>query len=356
VAGWQVAAIVVVIIVAASGAYYYSTTVAPSGGTSTTSGPTIVPEGNLAIYGSVAATDIQGALNAFKSRYPSVTVDYEEMTPPVGFTRITGEISGNKPTADVAFFTNTIELQLASDNYLISYNSSERSAYSSDYKDTKGYWTTAVLIPTVFAYNTQLITKSALPSTLTDLASPQWRGKVTMHDITIGSTGTQYMLSLVPILGNSTWTTFVQSLQANVHPTLNSATSAVADNVASGQYQIGLIAFLQDVLRLKLQGAPIDWFLPQGVPMMTALSSVGILKAAQHPNVARLFIDFILSATGQKALGDAVVRIPARPNVGAKYSLENVAQGQKIVLYPTASVVAQARTWGANFKAMGFGA
>jgi len=347
-ATWQVVAVVIaVLVVAAGGYYYYATVISPA--------PAVTPENRLVVYGSVDATDMQGALNSFKSKYPSVSVDYEQMTPPAGLTRITSEVAGNKTTADATIFTNSITVQLQTGNYLSSYNSSERSAYPSDSKDAKGYWTAVVLLPTVFAYNTQQLNKSTIPTTLAALTNPQLRGKVTMHDITVGSTGTQYMLSLVPILGNSTWTSFVQNLQANVHPVLNPSVGAISDNVASGQYAIGIIAFLHDVLKLKSQGAPIDWFLPAGIPLLTVPSSVGILKAAQHPNAAKLFVDFILSTTGQKAIGNVVVRIPARPNVGATYSLESVAQGLQVVYYPSSSVVAQARTWAAKFKALGFG-
>ncbi len=344
----KVAAIVIAILVVAGGSYYaYNVLKA---------GSSVTPESHLVVYGSIKATDVQGVISSFGSKFPSVTVDYQEMTPPVGYTRITSEVAGNKSTADLTLFTNSITVQLVTGHYLASYNSSERSAYPANYQDSKGYWTAAALIPTVIAYNTQLLNKSTIPTTLADLSSARWKGKVIMHDVTIGSTGTQYLVSLASVVGNQTWTTFVQNLATNVHPTLTSDTTAVSASVASGQYQIGIIAYLQDVLKLKSQGAPVDWYLPSGVPLMTVISSAALMKVAQHPIAAKLFVDFILSATGQKALGDAVVRIPARPSAGAAYSLESVAQGQQVVFYPTDQVVAAARAWGTKFKQLGFGA
>lgn len=340
----------------------FTTTTLPTGTTQTTSALTfqfstvsLQQATGLVVYGSVDAPNMRGVVNAFQSKYPYISVDYEEMTPPVGFTRITTELAGNKPSADISLFTNSITVQLQTGGYLTSYNSSERSAYPSSYQDTQGFYTAAVLLPTVFAYNTQLVQKSALPQTLSDMTNPQWRGKVIMHDITLGSTGTQYLVSLQPIVGNQTWTSFVQSLAANVHPTLNSDTAAISNNVASGQYSIGVIAYLHDVLRLKAQGAPIDWFLPSGVPLLTAPSSAALLKTAQHSAAAKLFIDYLLSSAGQTVLGNSNVRIPARPGITATYSLQSVSQGQTVVFYPTATVVAQARTWATYFKSLGFG-
>ena len=345
---WKfIAVIVAVVVIVGTGyaVYYYTQSQTP----------TYNAESKLVIYSSVDATSMQSSLNVFKSKYPTIDVDYEEMIPPAGFTRITSEVAANKSTADVSLITNSITIQLQTGGHLASYNSTERGAYPDNYKNARGFWTAAVLLPTVFSYNTQLLNKSSLPTTLSALTSPQWKGKVIMHDVTVGSTGTQYMLSLVPILGNQTWTNFVKDLAANVHPTLTGDLGAVSNNVASGQYQIGIIAYLHDVLRLKSQGAPIDWFLPSGVPLLTVPSSVAMLKAAEHPNAAKLFIDFILSMAGQQTLGNAVVRIPARPNVGATYSLENVGHGEQVVFYPASSVVAQAKTWAAKFKQMGFG-
>lgn len=331
---------ILLIIAGATAAYYFLSNPLPSGG--------------ITVYGSIDANDMQPLLNAFESRYPSIAVTYTEMTPPTAFTRITSEVNANQSSADAVVLSNPILKNLAKGGYVLSYNSSERSAYREGYKDSKGYWTAAFQLPTAFAYNTQLVDKNSMPQTFEDLTNPKWRGKVIMHDITIGSVGTQMILSLEPVLGNESWTGFVQQLEANVHPTLTPDLGAISSEVARGEYSIGIIAFVHDVIELKEQGAPIDWFLPSGIPLPATLSSVSIVRTTTNLPAAQVFLDFVLSVEGQQTIGNTPVRIPARPSVTAKYTIESIAPNMEILLYPSDEVATQARSWGNKFKQMGY--
>jgi iron(III) transport system substrate-binding protein len=311
--------------------------------------------GKLVIYGSVDYTDIKSVLDAFQARYPFIQIVYEHMRPPEVYTRITSELSANKPTADLVLVSHTTGIRLANEKRYLPYASPEAAGFPDIFRDKNGEWTGAVLLPIVFAYNTDKV--KTPPASLDQLTDPQWAGKVIMHDITLGTTGTQYLVSLRDIVGEAKWNQFLEKLARNVKPVLDISVSTVAEKVASGEYHIGLITNLHDVVRLKMQGAPIDYFLPSEVPLLTTFSHIAIINTTKNPNSAKLFVDYILSQEGQTIIGNTPVRFPARPNIPARFTLENVVgPAVKPAIYPSDEAVAKARDWAAKFKEMGFGA
>ena len=156
------------------------------------------------------------------------------------------------------------------------------------------------------------------------------------------------------IVTNSTFTAWAKALATNVKPTLTTDTTAIANGVASGQYSIGIVTYLHDVVRLQSKGAPIGWFLPQGIPLLTVASSVGIVKGTPHLAAAQLFEDFILSKNTQQVIGNTAVRFIAYQGLTAKYTISGVAPNATVVFFPTPQVSAQARTFGKIFKSWGF--
>jgi iron(III) transport system substrate-binding protein len=338
-----IASVVAVVVVVAAG-YAYTATQPPMHVT-------------LTVYGSVTASDLQPVINDFQHNYSYITVNYVELNPPPLYSRLTSEIAANKSTADIIFVTNVVVYQLEAQGYLRSYNSTQLSNYPSQYYDPGGYWADALLLPVVFSYNTQALNKSELPGNLTALENPAWKGKVIMHDITLGSTGTQYMVSLEASLGNETWTNFTKTFLANVDPTPTSQVSDVSSEVASGQYEIGMVAYLSDIVKLESQGAPVGYFLPSDVPLMIAPESLAIVKGTPHLSAAELFENFILSKAGQESLGNTQTRPPAMPGVSAKYTLEGMLPASLInssIIFPTPQVASEANAWAQTFKSWGY--
>lgn len=312
----------------------------------------------LSIYGAVDTTDMQTLIRDFQGNYSWIAVNYVQLTPPAALTRIKAELAGNKPTADMVFITNSLINTMKSGGMLASYNSSQVSNYPTGYYDPAGAWAAGILLPVVFAYNTQALSPSTLP-TLSGLTDPSWANKVTILDPSLGSTGTQYLLSLVPVVGNQTWTNWVTQLETNVKPSPSPDTTGIANSVASGQFQVSVFTYLHDVLRLRSQGANINWFLPKlsngtSIPLLTVLESVAILKGTPHMQAAQLFEDFALSKAGQLIIGNSGVRIPALPGLNTPYALEKVAPNANILFFPTPAVTAAASSWGTRFKALGY--
>lgn len=340
------AVVVIAILAIGSGYYYYIAYV---------NKPAPV---TLTIYGSVDTTDMQTLIKDFQGNYSSVKVNYVEMFPPEALSKVSSELAGHQSTADMVFETNSVVDVMKSKGFLMSYNSTQLSNYPSSYYDPAGYWATAILLPVVFSYNTQALQPSQLP-TLQGLDNASWAGKVVMLDPTLGSTDTQYLLSMVPLLGNQTWTTWLKGFATDVNPSTTSSTTGLADSVSSGQYQIGFFSYLHDVIDIQHGGGHINWFLPKlangtSLPLYTALESLAIIKGTPHLKAAQEFENFALSKNGQEIIGNSAVRIPAMPGTNTPYSIEKLAPNATVILFPTPSVASQASQWGTIFKQWGY--
>ena len=83
----------------------------------------------------------------------------------------------------------------------------------------------------------------------------------------------------------------------------------------AGEYSIALQIFNNHAVISAAQGAPVTW-----IPMNPAtgiLSVFSVTEGAPHPNAARLFVDYLVSADGQKLFRDADY-LPVDPAVPPK--------------------------------------
>jgi iron(III) transport system substrate-binding protein len=85
---------------------------------------------------------------------------------------------------------------------------------------------------------------------------------------------------------------------------------AVVELVAGGQGYMNPAASVHHVEQLRPKGAPIEWAMYEKMP--TSMSGNGLVKKAPHPRAAMLWIDFLLSKSGQAALAKTQ-EIPAHP-------------------------------------------
>src|SRR2546428_13496656 len=124
--------------------------------------------------------DKNAVIKIFGEIYSYITDNHEESPPPPASEKITAELAAQTATADVAFITSSLMNPLKSAGDLISYNSTQSANYPSNFREPKGFFATAILLPVGFSYNTQLVTSANLPKTLSDLTNSAFRGKVIM--------------------------------------------------------------------------------------------------------------------------------------------------------------------------------
>ena len=149
-------------------------------------------------------------------------------------------------------------------------------------------------------YNTKLVDAKDFKS-YWDLLTPKWKGKIAARDVREAGPGAgntrffYYHQDLGPA--------FIRKLFGEMEVTLFRDFRQGPDWLATGKYAI---CFFCDVDVLKQQGLPVDTFGPrvfkEGGGLVQQFGTVALLNRAPHPNAAKVFINWLLSRSGQIAL------------------------------------------------------
>nr|AFD03408.1 iron complex ABC transporter substrate-binding protein [uncultured archaeon W5-61a] len=335
--------VVVVAIVAVAGLLAFSGMIPGLGGPRA--------EGTVLVYGSIDAEDIQPVIDAFEAANPDIRIEYIRGSPSELFTRITTELDAGAQSADLTLVSFPGTLQLIREDVYRTYRSPEAAAYPADLKAPDGLWTSVILLGQVIVYNTDLVPPEDLPKTLSDLTDPKWNGKIIMHDYSRGTTSTQIWGSMAERIGEEAVVKFLTDLEANVDPSLQRRTGIQTDDVASGEFHIGIVAQLHDVVAAKLAGAPIEILQLEDFPLMQSPTPAAILKTGANPRATEIFVDFLLSDVGQETFGNVQVRFAAKPGVSTRFTVPDaIPAGMDIFPYPTQDVFDNIDTWTEKFR------
>jgi iron(III) transport system substrate-binding protein len=148
-------------------------------------------------------------------------------------------------------------------------------------------------------------------------------------------------------MGEEQGMTYLRALARQQIVPLPIAIRAVLDRVIAGEYAIGLEMNNTHAAISAAQGAPVAW-VPLN-PVTETLQIAGIAKGAPHPNAAKLFLDFLVSRTGQEVFREADY-LPMHPDVPAKIpALKPEQGGYKAVLYTPETLEVDTPRWAKIF-------
>ncbi len=143
-------------------------------------------------------------------------------------------------------------------------------------------------------YNKNLVSKEKAPKSWKDLLDPQWSGKIVHGDPNYSGNVTNQVNCMVKLYG---WD-FYEKLSKNNLILVESAT-AVPRMVLTGEALIGAASPDGDAREYMMKGEPLAFAYPtEGAIFMVYYGA--ILKTAPHPNVAKLWMNYILTKEAQK--------------------------------------------------------
>lgn len=294
-------------------------------------------EGKVIIYGTVEKEEFSGWKKAFEEKHPCIEVDYRREyvygTPPPMAKKIMSEIKDGAETADLVIASVPPVMQMKDLGILRKYKSPEATAYPKEIRQKDGFWTPIIAIPIVQIYNPNLVKKSELPKSASDLTNPKWKSRLVIHDITLGTLGCHWLLSLRPILGDEIWEKFARGLARN-KPKSYPLYDDIMDSVADGETKIGVTILLHDFVKARDSKRSVARLKLRDVPLLASYSAVGITAAAKHPSSAEMLVDYLLSREGQEKIGSTHVRIPARTGIDCPYSLNKIVSDETPTLFP----------------------
>ncbi|HEX2227854.1 MAG TPA: extracellular solute-binding protein [Candidatus Binatia bacterium] len=256
-------------------------------------------EGKLVWYTTLAVVQNKQIAATFESKYPGVKVEIYRTGSSALVQRVLNEAQARRHIADAIETTLPGLMTFRDNQLLLPYTSPYLPSFPQESKE-KGpanlvYWTTDRESYLGFAYNKNLLVAADVPKNFDGLLKPALRDQL---GISGDDSGARSIGAMVKVKGEE----FVRNLKQQNIKAYMMAGSALTQLVAAGEVPGSPSQFYSATHVAAKKGAPVAW-VPMDINVVGA-GGAAVYANAQRPHAALLFVDFLLSAEGQKLLED----------------------------------------------------
>ncbi len=296
-------------------------------------------EKSLVIYAGGPVSNYEPLAREFERKFPGLTVSIEGGFSNVLNQRIEQQFKDKKLAADMVLFQTAQDfVRWKSEGRMLAFKPEGSEAIDKSFKDPDGAFIVWYVGTLSYAYNTQHVKPDSAPKSALDFLKPEFRGKMIAcypHD----DDATLYLFHT--IAKKYGWD-YVEKYLAN-QPNWVQGHLGVSRSVAAGTDLVTLDATTSTILNLKKAGQPVEFVFSEVDPIPIYYSTAGIFKDAPHPNVAKLYLTWVLQAEQQRRIGSFSPRSDVPPPVGLKPLFSyNVANGYRDFVTDT-SLIADLR-------------
>ncbi|MBI2228186.1 MAG: extracellular solute-binding protein [Deltaproteobacteria bacterium] len=252
-------------------------------------------EGKVIVYGAQVPQAMKSLHAAFEKKY-GIKVDYWRGSSTQVSERALTEWRAGKPGFDVIEGNRGVQLIMRDEGLFQKYIPPSSEKFPAKFKEKDGMITPWRALPISILYNTDLVKAADVPKTFDELLNPKWTGKLTMPDPTRHTTTAQFLWNLEKFKGDK-WLDFVKAL-AKQKPLLVESLAPVTTTIIKGEAPVG-ITYIKYVKQYK---GPVGYVLMD--KYLTDPNYMSLSAKTARPNAARLYLDFVCSADGQKAAAD----------------------------------------------------
>lgn len=149
------------------------------------------------------------------------------------------------------------------------------------------------------SYNTEWLAKKQLPppQSWQDLLKPIYRGEIQIANPNSSGTAYTAMATIVQLFGEEAGFAYLRKLHRNINQYTRSG-SAPTSAAARGETGIA-ISFTHDAMTQKMAGFPLEIVVPrEGTGF--EIGCVSLIHGARHPEAAKKFLDWSLTARAQE--------------------------------------------------------
>lgn len=223
------------------------------------------------------------------------------------------------PKADVFWSSDTSRaVALVDQGVASTYASPEAAAIPARYKSATGLWTGFAGRIRVLLYNTDRVKGAEAPRSIRELAKPRWKGRFAIANPHFG-TMSFHASALFVAWGDPAATAFFERLKGN-DAVIAAGNSDVKDRVSDGRVDVGIVDEDDAIVAIR-EKKPVALVVPDqegpqplGTPLMP--NAALLIHGAPHPEEARRFIDFLVSAEAEQILAASdAAQYPLHPGV-----------------------------------------
>jgi ABC-type Fe3+ transport system substrate-binding protein len=269
-------------------------------------------EKSLVIYAGGPVTNYEPLAREFESKFPGITVSISGGFSNVLNREIEQQFKDGKLETDLVLFQTAQDfVRWKAEGKMLAFKPEGIDAIDASFKDPDGAFIVWYVGTLSYAYNTREVQEP--PKSALDFLKPQFRGKIIAcypHD----DDATLYLFHT--IVRKYGWD-YVDKYMAS-QPNFVQGHLGVSRSVAAGGNLVTLDATTSTILNLKKAGQPIEFVFSEVDPVPIYYSTAGIFKDAPHPNVAKLYLTWLLQLDQQRRIGSFSPRADVPPPGGLK--------------------------------------
>jgi iron(III) transport system substrate-binding protein len=278
--------------------------------------------GELVIYSGRSEPLIQPVIDAFKAKYPGVEVLLKAGSNSELANALLEEQSN--PQADVFVTTELFTVQsLTQQGIFQSYLPLGADQLPGEFIGAGNMWIGLTRRARVIMYNKDLVSEDELPASIFDLTDPRWSGQVAAAGSTNGSMQAQ-IAAMRQLLGEEETEAWLNALMAN-EATFFGGHTDVRKAVGAGEFKLGLVNHYYFHLQ-QAEGSNVGVIYPdQGdgqMGLLTNATAAAVVNGAPHTAAAQAFLDFLVSADGQKLFAEQNYEYPLLPGVALQADVQ----------------------------------
>lgn len=209
-----------------------------------------------------------------------------------------------KAMADLWFGGGLDAFMAAKDDQLLEqYQSEMTDKLPVEYKDEDGYYFSKGLTVVGFVVNNSILEEKGLeaPKTWKDLADPKYKGEVIMSNPAISGTNYAALKGLLDLYGKEEgWELFSQ-INDNID-FYSKRGKDPQEKTAQGEFGIGIIPVDQKAFDAAEDYGLTVIYPEDGIPWVP--EGVAIFKDSENADIAKAFIDFMLSEKAQNMIAE----------------------------------------------------
>jgi len=213
---------------------------------------------------------------------------------------------GSRSPADVFFTENSPPLESLQTKGLLSpVDSATLAKTPSKYNSPQGDWVGVSARVSVIIYNPSLISASQLPTHVTQLADPQYKGKLALAP---GETDFQPIVTDYDrAYGTAATLTWLKKIDANAAGHIYPDNETIADEVNRGAAAFGIVnQYYWYRMRAEIGAgnmhSKITYFAAGDPGYVLDVSGAAVLKSSKHQAAAQKFLAFLVSKQGQEII------------------------------------------------------
>lgn len=250
-------------------------------------------EGTLMVYS--AFNDEQAMADAFTKKYDIPVKVYNGNSETV-LQRVVQETGADKLGNDV-LVAPAADLQALDDSGVLGHYSSEYRNAVSD-KGKGADWTGVRRLAFVAAWNSKNVADRDVPTDYADFSDPVWKGRISMEYADIDWYAALSEHYRETGMSDDEIDELFEGLAANAK--IVKGHTSQGELLAAGQFDVALSLYTQTIDRAKKDGAPVSYGddHPMVGPVVVRYDAGAVMKGAQHPAGAALYLDFELSQPG----------------------------------------------------------